>query len=158
MSQVQIPNLDHCIWRARINHLCKSGLDPIDCKSSFILSINYLVNKSRLQTYAFCFEIGVGRWGRGRGCVQLYPLGASSGDGAWSKQKAEAGGFFRGHEHEHEHKCHSLTDRQREEGFILSTLVRSRLVSGHVRISAPDNKFHPSVFRTLAVCRLPSES
>ena len=37
MSQVQIPNLDHCIWRARINHLCKSGLDPIDCKSSFLL-------------------------------------------------------------------------------------------------------------------------
>ena len=35
MPQVQIPNLDHCIWRARINHLCKSGLDPIDCKSSF---------------------------------------------------------------------------------------------------------------------------
>ena len=34
MSQVQIPNSDHCIWRARINHLCKSGLDPIDCKSS----------------------------------------------------------------------------------------------------------------------------
>ena len=34
MSQVQIPNLDHCIWRAWINQLCKSGLDPIDCKSS----------------------------------------------------------------------------------------------------------------------------
>ena len=34
MSQVQIPNSDHYIWRARINHLCKSGLDPIDCKSS----------------------------------------------------------------------------------------------------------------------------
>ena len=34
MSQVQIPNSDHCIWRAQINHLCKSGLDPIDCKSS----------------------------------------------------------------------------------------------------------------------------
>ena len=33
MSQVQIPNSDHCIWRAQINHLCKSGLDPIDCKS-----------------------------------------------------------------------------------------------------------------------------
>ena len=38
---VQIPKplsqqaSDHCIWRARINHLCKSGLDPIDCKSSF---------------------------------------------------------------------------------------------------------------------------
>ena len=38
MSQVQIPNSDHCIWRARINHLCKSGLDPIDCKSSLRLS------------------------------------------------------------------------------------------------------------------------
>ena len=35
MSQVQIPNSDHYIWRARINHLCKSGLDPIDCKSSY---------------------------------------------------------------------------------------------------------------------------
>ena len=38
MSQVQIHNSDHCIWRARINHLCKSGLDPIDCKSSFFFS------------------------------------------------------------------------------------------------------------------------
>ena len=36
MSQVQIPNSDHCIWQAWINHLCKSGLDPIDCKSSCI--------------------------------------------------------------------------------------------------------------------------
>ena len=35
MSQVQIPNSYHCICRARINHLCKSGLDPIDCKSSY---------------------------------------------------------------------------------------------------------------------------
>ena len=38
MSQVQIPNSDHCIWRAWINHLCKSGLDPIDCESSWTLT------------------------------------------------------------------------------------------------------------------------
>ena len=39
MAQVQIPNWDHCIWQALINHLCKSRLDPIDCKSrSFFLS------------------------------------------------------------------------------------------------------------------------
>ena len=37
MSQVQIPNSDHCIWPAWINHLCKSGLDHIDCKSRFCL-------------------------------------------------------------------------------------------------------------------------
>ena len=40
MSQVQISNLDHCIWRTWINHLCKSGLDPIDCKSSSICARN----------------------------------------------------------------------------------------------------------------------
>ena len=33
-SHVPIPNWGHCIWRAFINQLCKSGLDPIDCKSS----------------------------------------------------------------------------------------------------------------------------
>ena len=54
MSQVQIPNLDHCIWRARINHLCKSGLDPIDCKSSFeifciLIFINPFVSLCRLS-------------------------------------------------------------------------------------------------------------
>ena len=35
MSQVQISNSGHCIWWAWINHLCKSGPDPIDCKSSY---------------------------------------------------------------------------------------------------------------------------
>ena len=40
MSQVQIPNSDHCIWRAQINHLCKSGLEPINCKSSLLFHIN----------------------------------------------------------------------------------------------------------------------
>ena len=44
MSQVQILNSDHCIWRARINHLCKSGLDSIDCKSSLILDCIYSGN------------------------------------------------------------------------------------------------------------------
>ena len=39
LSQVQFPNSDHCIWRARINHLCKSGLDHIDCKSSSRIKI-----------------------------------------------------------------------------------------------------------------------
>ena len=34
VSQVQIPYWGHCIWRAWINQRCKSGLDPIDCKSS----------------------------------------------------------------------------------------------------------------------------
>ena len=42
MSQVQIPSLDHCIWRAQINHLCKSGLDPIDCKSNLFLNLHII--------------------------------------------------------------------------------------------------------------------
>ena len=36
MSQVQIFNWNHCIWRAWINPLCKSGLDPIDFKFSLV--------------------------------------------------------------------------------------------------------------------------
>ena len=40
MSQVRIPKSDHCIWWAWINHLCKSGLDPINCKSSLSLDQN----------------------------------------------------------------------------------------------------------------------
>ena len=43
MSQVQIPNSDHFIWRAWINHLCKSGLDPIDCKSSFQFKTDHII-------------------------------------------------------------------------------------------------------------------
>ena len=39
MSQVQIPSSDHCIWWARINPLCKSGLD---CKSSLPLKATIL--------------------------------------------------------------------------------------------------------------------
>ena len=34
---LMITNWDHCIWRTWINPPCKSGLDPIDCKSSLII-------------------------------------------------------------------------------------------------------------------------
>ena len=37
MTQVHIPHWDHYIWQTWINHLCKSGLDPINCKSSFTI-------------------------------------------------------------------------------------------------------------------------
>ena len=44
-----ITNWDHCIWRTWINPPCKSGLDPIDCKSSSISILGPL--KSALDAH-----------------------------------------------------------------------------------------------------------
>ena len=65
LSQFQISNWDHCFWWAWINPLCKSGLDPVDCKSSWFHSsikinnhlniLNHLPDADHLAP-----EVGVG--------------------------------------------------------------------------------------------------
>ena len=65
VSQFQISNWDHCFWWAWIKPLCKSGLDSIDCKSSWFHSsikinnhlniLNHLPDADHLAP-----EVGVG--------------------------------------------------------------------------------------------------
>ena len=57
MSQVQIPHLDQCIWQARINHLCKSGLILSTASLVFILIHKLLCCLNASFVYNFMFML-----------------------------------------------------------------------------------------------------
>ena len=53
MSRFQVPRLDHCIWRARINHLCKSGLCML-LFWEYIYTESWLKNEIKYIWWVWC--------------------------------------------------------------------------------------------------------